>query len=74
MTTMLKGHTHRAVPTEHRTVGWSHCVAGEPDCGAAHGAVVHVDHCRCGAMRKVETNGRHSASTGWVEPEAREES
>jgi hypothetical protein len=65
----MRDHAHRAVPGEHRTVGWTGCVTGKPDCGAAHGAVVHVDRCRCGAKRYIETNGRHQASSGWLRKE-----
>jgi hypothetical protein len=58
-------HVHRAVKRKSRIIGWTHCVTGRADCGAAHGGVTHVDNCRCGATRKTESNGRRKASGGW---------
>lgn len=66
-------HKHRADPKQHRTVGWTHCVAPYSCDGAPHGAVTHRDVCRCGAVRLTESNGRHQASSGWRIPEAKAE-
>ena len=59
-------HTHRPIPSEHKAFSWTHCVAKGPCSGCPHGSIVLVDRCKCGAVRRVESNGRHSASSGWV--------
>ena len=67
----MKQHKHKAIPSQERTVGWTHCVAGGSCSGASHGGVTFVDYCACGAERKTECNGRHSARGAWIEPEPR---
>lgn len=61
-------HTHRA-KGESVTIAWTHCVRdcsdGRACSGIAHGGVVLVDHCRCGAVRRVESNGGRTESSGW---------
>lgn len=53
---------------------WTLCVtpvecAAHPERQAAHGGIVRVDTCRCGATRSIEQNGFHPANYGpWVEP------
>lgn len=61
-------HRHQIKTT--RTVGWTHCVAEGCYCGAAHGGVTHVDTCSCGAERRTESNGRHTARGPWEAREA----
>jgi hypothetical protein len=59
-------HAHRKV-NESRIKCWTGCVAhGSGDCGAAHGGVVYVDACRCGATRETEVNGCHRARGPWI--------
>jgi len=41
------------------------------NCHAAHGGVVFMEFCHCGAFRLVEVNGRHRAETPWMFPETR---
>ena len=65
MTTTTK-HQHKA-ETE-RTMGWTHCVVGGSCSGGAHGGVVFEAPCKCGAVRRIESNGQHRASSGWVLP------
>ena len=65
----MSHHTHRAVEELSRTYGWSACVAGGRPCsGRAHGGVVHVDRCWCGARRETESNGRHVVRGPWISP------
>ena len=59
----MKKHQHRA--KTHETYGWSHCVGDGSRCGAAHGAVTHVDTCACGSIRRTESNGMHVARGAW---------
>ena len=59
---------HRHYAHIHVTHGWSHCMVSGSCRGTAHGAVVHIDTCHCGATRATESTGRHSASDGWHEP------
>lgn len=35
---------------------------------AAHGNVENVERCRCGATRRTLVNGKHTETTGWIEP------
>ena len=48
--------------------GWTSCVAAGSCSGAAHGAITYRDECRCGAVRRTETNGLHTATSGWCSP------
>ena len=62
-------HKHRAVTKFDKIVGWTHCVARQiiSACdGMAHGGVILYSKCSCGAERRIESNGRHQASSGWV--------
>ena len=59
-------HRHRALFALRETVGWAQCVA--PDLCTdqrAHGGVVHVDYCRCGAVRYTEVNGGRKLRSPW---------
>lgn len=57
------------VAERSETYGWTRCVARNRACnGAAHGAVVNVGTCRCGAVRQTETNGRHREEGSWLAP------
>jgi len=67
----MRTHRHRPVESESRTVGWTHCVVPGGCSGAAHGGVVHVDACSCGATRKTERNGRHVGRGPWEAPAAK---
>lgn len=66
---MTKTHAHRAEPSRHKMSGWTHCIAGRPCSGRAHGGVAYYDECKCGARRAVEANGRWTVSSGWQLPE-----
>lgn len=65
-------HKHRVAMRE--VCGWDGCVAPGMVCGEqlyacdgrAHGAVVYVERCRCGAVRRTESNGRFRRSLGWI--------
>lgn len=58
--------SHKHKTRETRTVGYSHPV-GPPERQdqRAHGGVMHLDTCSCGAERKTNSNGRYSETTGW---------
>ena len=54
-------HQHKAIKAKSRDIGWSHCVA--PDYRSqtirhhdAHGGIVRIDVCSCGATRETEIN------------------
>jgi hypothetical protein len=54
-------HIHRAIPAKQKMRGWMYCVtpdacAANPRRETAHGNVVFVDRCRCGATREMESN------------------
>jgi hypothetical protein len=58
-------HTHRARPELQKTTGWTGCVtpsecATHPGRQSAHGNVIYIDYCACGAQRKTESNGGHN--------------
>lgn len=61
-------HVHKAIEDRAEIVGWTHCVARGNCSGMAHGGVTHIDYCRCGAIRKIESNGCTSMSSGWYMP------
>ena len=54
-------HQHRAIRSQSKDRGWSHCVT-PARCAAhaarqdAHGNIVRVDVCACGATRETEIN------------------
>lgn len=58
-------HKHEA--TQTNTYAWSTCVAvPSQHCdGTAHGGVTHVEECACGAVRKIESNGKHVLTGYW---------
>jgi hypothetical protein len=48
------------------TVGYTGCVAPydcEPRC---HVAVVHIERCECGKVKRTASNGRYSETSGWA--------
>lgn len=61
----MKRHRHRAARTE--TWGFSRPVAW-PENPAAHGNVVEVAICSCGAERRTNVNQWHVERGAWVEP------
>lgn len=70
---MEKKHTHRAMKDATFTEGWAVCVTpaecnARPERQAAHGCVVIVDTCRCGAVRLTEWNGAARNKTDWQLP------
>lgn len=71
----MSKHRHR--PVKCHTRAWFYCVARGGCSGAAHGAVVYVHECACGATRQTESNGCHSACGGWtpagVQPETQDD-
>lgn len=67
-------HIHRAISEKTETRGWAHCVtphecAANPSRQAAHGNVVYIDTCSCGAVRQTESNTGRRNYGGWMEPE-----
>jgi len=59
---MKAQHQHRAAETRTR------CFAGPvafPENPAAHGNVVVISRCRCGAERRENVNGRHLERGPW---------
>jgi hypothetical protein len=64
-------HTHKAIDSKSELYGWVRCVNPSRCQGesSAHGGVMYIDHCRCGALRKTEINGRAKCFGLWYEPE-----
>jgi hypothetical protein len=63
-------HTHRAIPTQTKDLGWTACVtpqecAAHPARQIAHGNIVRVDACSCGATRSTEINGGRKNYGPW---------
>lgn len=56
-------HKHRI--KTHQTFGFSYPVRQPPN-PAAHGGVMHVDTCSCGAVRRTNTNGMHIERGPWL--------
>jgi hypothetical protein len=50
-----------------------HECAANPQRGVAHGNVIYVDHCRCGAARQMESNGGRHNYGPWVDVESGDE-
>jgi hypothetical protein len=65
-------HTHKAVAKKSRDRGWTHCVtpdecAANPERQAAHGNIIRIDECSCGAVRQTEINGGRNNYSPWSE-------
>lgn len=61
-------HHHRPKSSDIR--GWTHCVtpdecAARPERGRAHGNIIRVDICSCGATRESEINGGRVNYGAW---------
>jgi len=64
-------HKHRPTIVE-REVCWTHCVtpaecAARPARQVAHGNIIRIDVCRCGAERSAEINGGRTNYGPWRE-------
>lgn len=73
---MLRRHRHKAKPKLSRDYGWTHCVLppgyefdarGRRHDDGAHGGIVIVDRCGCGAERLLEANGGRRNYGPWEE-------
>jgi hypothetical protein len=60
-------HKHVARPSATRQMPWTHCVVGERCDGVAHGHVVFVEACMCGAKRLIESNMGRLGYGRWTE-------
>ena len=60
-------HRHKA-QGDGREYGWSGCVNPDEcrDGGVAHGNIVSVEECVCGARRETEHNAGRAVSSGWL--------
>ena len=70
----MKRHQHHMIPSKRETFGWTYCVAtvydgGKACPGKAHGGVMHVDYCSCGAVRRMEANGVAQVRSEWIRNE-----
>jgi len=67
-------HQHKAILAKYKDRGWWRCVTPER-CNAvpwrqnAHGNIVRVDVCACGATRETEINGMNRNYGEWTENE-----
>lgn len=62
----MSNRHHRHTPFTTKTIGYRGTVANVTrENRAAHGAVCHVDICRCGATRETNSNGRHVERGAW---------
>lgn len=64
-------HRHR----EHTctTVGYRGTARGADENRAAHGGVCHIERCRCGALREVNSNGGHLERGTWYRDDRSDE-
>lgn len=66
-------HIHRANKAQSKEARWTHCVtphkcAANPQRQAAHGNIVRVDVCYCGAAKRlVEINASEANYGPWEE-------
>jgi hypothetical protein len=63
-------HQHKAQWKKAKYIGWMCCVtpdacAARPMRQSAHGNVIRVDTCSCGATRHAEINQRHANYGPW---------
>lgn len=63
-------HIHRAVKGKDKERCWTYCVAPElcgkyPEYQDAHGNIVRVDVCACGATRQSEINSGRTNYGEW---------
>lgn len=63
-------HKHKAIPGKAKDVGWTHCTtpaacAANPLRQSAHGNIIQVDVCSCGAIRETEINGNRKNYGEW---------
>jgi hypothetical protein len=58
-------HRHRSARTDTRPFA---VPVSRRENRAAHGCVTLVHTCRCGAVRRLNVNGRHIEAGPWVEP------
>ena len=67
MNTHPATHLHR--PKSRRREVWRECVRAPEACPdtMAHGDLLHVEVCRCGAVRLTEANGSRQVSGEWTE-------
>lgn len=70
----MKAHRHRAIPGACKTRAWMYCVtpyecAANPARQSAHGNIVWLDVCRCGASRMTEVNSGRRNIGAWTEKE-----
>ena len=67
-------HTHKAIAKKSQDRGWTHCTtpdacAAKPARQRAHGNIIRVDVCSCGATRETEINGGGSNYGVWSSDE-----
>lgn len=66
----MSGHRHRIKST--RTYCYRGSIAGAREERRAHGGVLHVDECSCGAKRETNANGYWQEKGRWYIPEQQE--
>jgi hypothetical protein len=64
-------HTHKAIKAKSADYGWTCCVtpcecAARPRRQVAHGNIIRIDACSCGATRQTEINGGCSNYGPWI--------
>ena len=65
----MKAHRHQSRATLERDTPFFHCVAGD-DCDArAHGGIVVLQTCRCGAHKAVAVNQNRIERGPWTKDE-----
>lgn len=63
---MTKGkHRHRAKPALWQIRGFSGPIPGARQNQAAHGNIVEIDTCSCGAVRRTNVNQQHIERGPW---------
>lgn len=64
-------HRHQAKPSLRKLRAWTHCVAPTSCKPEAHGGVVYLDTCGCGAVRYTTINQNFTERSAWISPETK---
>jgi hypothetical protein len=65
---MPRVHTHQPVKSASRQQCYDACARPSQCVPEAHGNIVRIDICACGAVRRLNVNGQHVESSGWRKP------
>jgi hypothetical protein len=61
----MKPHKHNAIPEKTKQRCYSGCVNPKDENRSAHGNIVVIETCDCGAVRRTNVNGWHVEEGEW---------